>query len=600
MGFKEEMKTVLRSCFLIHTLACAIALICAVNANANNSHLNVLEGDVVYIPAGSFVFGTNKKDTSGEALSFGLPKPWYVDEGPEQNIFLKAFYIDRYEVTNRRYKVYIDDLNAISPKHWKNNNFAGGQDEFPVVNVTWYDASNFCQWAEKKLPSEKQWEKAARGETGNNYPWGETFHQSYANLSKKAGSKRPLAPVGSYPKSATALGIHDLVGNVWEWVANDYSPYKGSTYNSKYFSEGLKVLRGQSAKDIGHFSGPTYLSALKKFSRSGYRESSYPDQPELDVGFRCASEKMPTAMKFANLSTSNQSNNLKKTSATEKIITLSPSLLSDRKDAPPTNPFEVKSNLPPSGMLILIFLAFIAGVFSFLSPCTLPILPAYFAVTAQADRARMGFMSIAFFLGLASLFVGMGASASYFGGILREYMFSLTKAGGIAVIVFGIMTLFGKGFSGAGFQGRPTSTFFGFFLFGATFALGWTPCVGPILSGILILAASDKTIFQGMTLLFFYAVGLGLPLIFIATVCSTLPKDGLFWKILRGKGWNLNIAGYSATLHSTNIFSGLLLIILGVALTMGYITYINSLIPIEMQIWFSGVEEKFLRLFTTK
>jgi cytochrome c-type biogenesis protein len=194
----------------------------------------------------------------------------------------------------------------------------------------------------------------------------------------------------------------------------------------------------------------------------------------------------------------------------------------------------------------------------------------------------------------------MGASASYFGGILREYMFSLTKAGGIAVIVFGIMTLFGKGFSGAGFQGRPTSTFFGFFLFGATFALGWTPCVGPILSGILILAASDKTIFQGMTLLFFYAVGLGLPLIFIATVCSTLPKDGLFWKILRGKGWNLNIAGYSATLHSTNIFSGLLLIILGVALTMGYITYINSLIPIEMQIWFSGVEEKFLRLFTTK
>jgi len=251
-------------------------------------------------------------------------------------------------------------------------------------------------------------------------------------------------------------------------------------------------------------------------------------------------------------------------------------------------------------MLVLTFLAFIAGVFSFLSPCTLPILPAYFAVTAQADRTRMGLMSIAFFLGLASLFVGMGASASYFGGLLREYMFSLTTAGGIAVVVFGVMTLFGKGFSGAVFQGRPGSTFFGFFLFGATFALGWTPCVGPILSGILILAASDKTIFQGMSLLFFYAVGLGLPLIFIATLCSNLPKDGLFWKILRGKGWDLTLAGHSVSFHSTNIFSGLLLIILGIALIMGYITYINSLIPIEIQVWFSGIEETFLHLFTSK
>ena len=77
----------------------------------------------------------------------------------------------------------------------------------------------------------------------------------------------------------------------------------------------------------------------------------------------------------------------------------------------------------------------------------------------------MGFMSVAFFLGLASLFVGMGASASYFGGLLREYMFSLTTAGGVVVVIFGIMTLFGKGFSGAGFQGRPASTFFGFFSF---------------------------------------------------------------------------------------------------------------------------------------
>ena len=593
------MKTTIKPCPLIYYLLCVITLTFVSNVSANEPKFNSLEGDVVYVPAGSFLFGTNKVDESGEALSLGLPKAWYADEGPEQNIFLKAFYIDRFEVTNRRYKIYIDDLNAVSPKHWEGNKFPDGQDKFPVINVTWYDASNFCQWAEKQLPSEKQWEKAARGETANEYPWGMEFHSNYANLSTKPGSKNSLSPVGSHPRSATPLGVHDLIGNVWEWVEDNYSPYKGSSYQSKNFSDTLKVLRGQSSKDIGHFPGATYLSAMKMFSRSSYRESSHPDQIAIDVGFRCASKKIPKAIKLANLSNSNQPSNLKKTSAIEKTVTKKNSLLSPSQGPiSQLNPFEVKSSLPPSGMLVLIFLAFIAGVFSFLSPCTLPILPAYFAVTAQADRTRMGFMSIAFFLGLASLFVGMGASASFFGGILRDYMFSLTKAGGIAVVVFGIMTLFGKGFSGAGFQGRPASTFFGFFLFGATFALGWTPCVGPILSGILILAASDKTIFQGMTLLFFYAVGLGLPLIFIATLCGTLPKDGLFWKVLRGKGWNLTVIGHSVSLHSTNIFSGILLIILGVALAMGYITYINSLIPIDIQIWFSDIEEKFLHLFT--
>ena len=595
------MKTTSKSHLLIYTLLCAITLIFIADADADKPQLNSLEGDMIYIPAGSFIFGTNKKDTSGEALSLGLPKPWYVDEGPEQNIFLKAFYIDRYEVTNHRYKVYIDDLNAVPPRHWENIKFQNGQGEFPVVNVTWYDAANFCQWAEKKLPSEKQWEKAARGEAGNEYPWGREFQLNYANLSKKPGSKNPISPVGSYPRGATPLGVHDLVGNVWEWIRDDYSSYRGSTYKSENFSRELKVLRGQSAKGIGHFPGATYLSALKMFSRSSYRESSYPDRAELDVGFRCASEQMPPAMKLKKSSTSTQLEQLRKVSKREGTTTLSTSLsLANEEARLPSNPFEVKTNLPPSGMLVLIFLAFVAGLFSFLSPCTLPILPAYFAVTAQADRTRMGFMSIAFFLGLASLFVGMGASASYFGSLLREYMFSLTTAGGVAVVIFGIMTLFGKGFSGAGFQGRPASTFLGFFLFGATFALGWTPCVGPILSGILILAASDKTILQGMSLLFFYAVGLGLPLIFIATLCSNLPKDGLFWKVLRGKGWNLIIAGHPVSLHSTNIFSGLLLIILGSALIMGYITYINSLIPIEIQVWFSGIEESFLHMFSTK
>ena len=568
---------------------------------AENARTNSQEGEMVFVPAGHFIFGTDETDESAEALSMGIPKPWYADESPQVKIFLKGFYIDRYEVTNQRYKIYLDDTGAIPPPNWEKENYPKGKDKHPVVWVTWYDAANFCQWAGKQLPSEKQWERAARGTDGKKYPWGNTFDLQSANLASATGKKTILAPVGSFPKGANANGVHDLIGNAWEWTNDDYKPYKDSTYKSDNFDAGLKVIRGHSASDIGHFPGALYLSALEKFARSGYRQFANPDEPTPDVGFRCISLEKPAAMVQTASLNNSLTNTAESTLATNQTsIQAPPGGSVQQTQTPPKklfNPFEAKPALPQSGILALTFLAFVAGVFSFLSPCTLPILPAYFAVTAQADRARLSLMSVAFFIGLATLFVLMGASASLLGQVLRDYMFSLATIGGVLVAIFGVMTLFGRGFSGANFQGKPASTFFGFFLFGAAFALGWTPCVGPILSGILILAASDKTVLQGMTLLFCYAVGLGLPLIVIATFCGNLPKDGLFWKMLRGKGWDIPIGGNTIYLHTTNLFSGLLLIALGVALAMGYLTYINSLIPIELQLWFSTMEEKVLHWF---
>ena len=554
-----------------------------------------LEGDMVYIPPGPFLFGTNKKDESAEALSLGIPKPWYADETPQQKVFHKEFYIDRYEVTYKRYKKYVDALGAMPPPNWQESNFPAGKDNEPVTHVTWYDAANFCQWAEKKLPTEKQWERAARGKEGYEYPWGNTFQPGWANLSTRSGSKNKPVAVGSFPKSVSPEGVHDLVGNVWEWVNDDYQPYKGSTYQSEYYQTGLKILRGHSASDIGHFPGAMYDQAIKMFARSGYRQYANADGPEQDVGFRCASATQPAVMKT---NTSSFRKGSFGSSSTKTAPSISPpSGEGTVSKSAPLNPFQPKPNLPDSGIIALTLLSFIAGVFSFLSPCTLPILPAYFAVTAQTDRARMGLMSIAFFFGLATLFVAMGASASVLGQILRDYMFQITQIGGGVVGVFGVMTLFGKGFSGATFKGKPASTFVGFFLFGATFALGWTPCVGPVLSSILMLAAAEKTVSQGMILLFFYAVGLGLPLIGVATVCGNLPKDGLFWTLLRGKGWDLTVAGKTFFLHTTNLFSGILLIGLGIILATGYMTYINSLIPIEVQLWFSEFEESILHWF---
>ena len=454
-----------------------LLLLAATMTGAEEARTNPLEGDMVSIPAGHFVFGTDAKDEAAEALSMGIPKPWYADENPAQKIFLKGFYIDRHEVTNQRYKIYVDDVGAVPPMHWKDENFPEGQAQHPVIGVNWFDAANFCQWAGKSLPTEKQWERAARGTDGQRYPWGNAFDPAFANLPQAPGSRNQPGPVGAFTQGASPDGVQDLIGNVWEWVDNEYKAYKGAVWNNESFDAGYKVIRGHSARDIGHFPGALYGAALEKFARSGYRQFAHPDEPAPDVGFRCVSAEKPAAMAKNSLTQALTGNTASPTGSSPSGETAAKT---GSPPAPSTpNPFQARPNLPQSGLLVLTLLAFIAGVFSFLSPCTLPILPAYFAITAQTDRTRMGLMSLAFFFGLATLFVAMGASASLIGQVLRDYMFSLATIGGILVALFGVMTLFGKGFSGANFQGRPASTFFGFFLFGATFALGWTPASDP-------------------------------------------------------------------------------------------------------------------------
>lgn len=577
---------------------------------------NSLEGDMVFISAGQFVFGTNQTDVDGLGASMGIPKPIYQDAQPEQKPFIKGFYIDRHEVTNRRYQKFLEDLPThpeykimieklgyySPPRDWNRNQFPDGKGDHPVTWVSWFDAANFCQWAGKRLPTEKEWERAARGNEGRTYPWGNDFERQRANLPNKIGSKVPLSTVGAFPKGATPEGVQDLIGNVWEWTDGDYGPYADTSSSIEDYNRGFKVIRGASVSDIGHFPGDFYVQVLKEFARAGFRQYADPSQGASDVGFRCVSNNAPKAYQESSSSTKVEAQNQKTASPPGGNLFGNSTATQDSKTegGPQTsfNPFEPDSTLPKSGILALALLSLLAGLFSFLSPCTLPILPAYFAITAQTSRGRMTLNSFAFFCGLASLFVVMGASASALGSILRDYLDSLTFWGGILIFVFGIMTLIGKGFSGAEFKSAPAATLVGYFFFGATFAMGWTPCVGPVLTGILILAASDKTVVQGMTLLFFYAVGLGSPLILIASVCSHLPKDGLFWRLLRGKAWDIKFGNTSFLLHTTNLFSGLLLIFLGMALALGYMTYFNSIIPIELQIWFSGFEEKILHWFS--
>ena len=196
------------------------------------------------------------------------------------------------------------------------------------------------------------------------------------------------------------------------------------------------------------------------------------------------------------------------------------------------------STAPSNNFVVLGLLAFAGGVFSFLSPCTLPILPAYFAFAFRSGRATIAANTMAFMLGLAAMFSLFGAGASTLGSLLYQRQDLILLFGGALIIVFGIMSVLGQGFSGSveATQQERTTSVGGSFLFGLTFAVGWSTCVGPILGIMLAMAATTASVIQGMMLLFIYALGLGLPLMLVSAMFGKASRDSLIWRIMRGKG----------------------------------------------------------------
>jgi cytochrome c-type biogenesis protein len=258
------------------------------------------------------------------------------------------------------------------------------------------------------------------------------------------------------------------------------------------------------------------------------------------------------------------------------------------------------ASLPNGGsVLVLAPAAFLAGIFSFLSPCTLPILPAYFAFTFQARRERIVLMTVAFFLGLATTVVLLGASATALSQLLFTYLREITLIGGLVIIGFGIMSLFGKGFTGFQMLDRPTASVAGSYLYGATFALGWTACVGPIYGALLtLLATQGIAVLQGAVLAFIYALGLGMPLILVATFFSRLGSGSRFWRIIKGRAFTLNLGVTTLELHTTSVLSGLLLIVMGVLLATNQITAMSEWTQsTPMAQWALSLENSIQRLF---
>lgn len=238
-----------------------------------------------------------------------------------------------------------------------------------------------------------------------------------------------------------------------------------------------------------------------------------------------------------------------------------------------TRPETLQNNQSVVGTVLSLALpTFLWGVFSFLSPCTLPILPAYFAFTFQAGRQQVALMTLAFFLGLATTMTIFSAGASLLGSTVSSPTVRplLTFWGGILVIGFGVANMLGRGFTGVKMQGRPTATFAGTYVYGMTSALGWSACVGPILGALLTaLFAQGAPVLAGAVLAQVYALGLALPLFLVAVFFRRLGTGSRAWTMLRGRGFSINVFGTTLHLHTTSLISGLMLIVVGYFLASG-------------------------------
>ncbi|MBI4854463.1 MAG: SUMF1/EgtB/PvdO family nonheme iron enzyme [Acidobacteria bacterium] len=194
-----------------------------------------IEG-MVLIKGGSFKMGYN--------LSEKDDKTKFV--GPEYEATVEDFYIDKTEISNQDYKKFIDATKHPSPPGWKNNQFPAGTDLYPVTDVTLADAEAYAKWASKRLPTEKEWEYAARGSDGRIYPWGKNWQNGVA-ISAELKEDAPRT-VGSLPKGASPFGVLDMAGNVWEWTSDKFSPYPN---NKEVVDPKLRdtiVIRGGSFK----------------------------------------------------------------------------------------------------------------------------------------------------------------------------------------------------------------------------------------------------------------------------------------------------------------------------------------------------------------
>ncbi len=231
---------------------------------------------MVLVPAGEFTMGIDEARLEKIVGTLGGMVKYHDSATPAHKVNVDAVYIDKYEVTNDEYKKFIAATGAAIPLSWEDagGDMPRGKGKHPVVYVNWENAVAYCEWVGKRLPTEAEWEKAARGADGRLFPWGNKFSRKKLNFEKSR--KRGTTKVGSYPKGVSPYGCYDMAGNVWEWTADNYLPYPGNKHEDEFYGKERYVLRGGSFMDAKYDALTTMRS---KFT---------PITDDENVGFRCA------------------------------------------------------------------------------------------------------------------------------------------------------------------------------------------------------------------------------------------------------------------------------------------------------------------------
>ena len=228
--------------------------------------------EMILIPAGEFIMGSSEGEDDG-------------DEHPQHTVFLDAFYIDKYEVTNAQYKQFMDATGHRAPEHWDDERF--NQPDWPVEGVAWHDAVAYAKWAGKRLPTEAEWEKAARGTDGRRYPWGNEWDSSKCNSNGSSDGYEETAPVGSFPDGASPYGVMDMAGNVDEWCADLYD----EDYYSRSPQQNPKGPDSGSSRVMRGGSGSMYDRIHNQ--RVTFRHGVIMSSKDYYNGFRCAQDVTP-------------------------------------------------------------------------------------------------------------------------------------------------------------------------------------------------------------------------------------------------------------------------------------------------------------------
>lgn len=244
----------------------------------------------IHIPAGTFFMG-------------GMDVFRDNDEQPAHEVTLDAYWMDQVEVTNGMYELCVNAGVCRPPREIRSDNreeYFGNPEfhDYPVVNIAWYDANVYCQWAGRRLPTEAEWERAARGDDKRNYPWGDEPPNEYNSNSLNVVGD--TTRVGSYAEGASPFGILDMAGNVWEWVADRYRPnyYKTAPLKNpqgpgedEVFNI-LRVIRGGSFQEDGIFLRVANRSNLDGPNPNvDARDESFYGKSSNRIGFRCTEDE---------------------------------------------------------------------------------------------------------------------------------------------------------------------------------------------------------------------------------------------------------------------------------------------------------------------